>query len=726
MMAKEKLRNLKMLKATSKMIDIAKNNNINEKGKNASGYSTVKLRYNYQFLLRCQNLEGFIKIAIFYPKKVQQGILTPSEELFINEQTGENITRLLDDKYNETGWSNRYIGNSYDCSVPQLWYCKNYAYINRDGKQTISQLGNHRDAFLNIYEFQKTARKNKLDLREKKKLEEWDADMALVPDPPADIAEWMHKHLIREQFIFYNKKADTCYCTYCRKEMPLERRIPVMKEIYKHNNRARCYVCGREVKMKNLNQLAMITNTGGYWYQLISKLSDNRGIVLREFRIRQYYKKENYKNPYNEVVETKRIFYDGTNIKRYQYELYKNSYYRWVNRDNNSYYYDSSQLYKTNLRSLNQVIGKKSGILQYIRKGNTDIHRYMAIEVKKPYLEKIVKAGFYELAKDIMQYSSFKPGAEFNEKETELVKIMCIDKNRLNRFKTMDKQDGTTLCWLQEEKRNNTQYPNSIINEMSLEGLIPSSFDFLNKKMTYLQIYNYLIKQTEPDDSLGTTRVTWTDYINMAKKVGMNIENEQIYKPKDLKAAHNRCIKIMQQGEMKVMALKLEKEWPTANDVIKTLKKYEYIGEKYSVIAPKSIYDIVVEGTILGHCVHTCDYYFDRIQRRESYILFLRYSDKPDVSYYTLEVEPSGNIRQKRTTGDNQNKDFEKAVDFLKEWQQVIKLRLDDEDKKLGKKSDELRKKNYAELRKNGNKIWHGRLAGKLLAQVLEDDFMLV
>ena len=91
-----------------------------------------------------------------------------------------------------------------------------------------------------------------------------------------------------------------------------------------------------------------------------------------------------------------------------------------------------------------------------------------------------------------------------------------------------------------------------------------------------------------------------------------------------------------------------------------------------------------------------------------------------------MEVEPSGNIRQKRTTGDNQNKDFEDAIEFLKDWQQVISQRLTDEDKDLGQKSNELRKKNYEELRKNGNKVWHGKLAGQLLADVLEDDFMQV
>ena len=96
------------------------------------------------------------------------------------------------------------------------------------------------------------------------------------------------------------------------------------------------------------------------------------------------------------------------------------------------------------------------------------------------------------------------------------------------------------------------------------------------------------------------------------------------------------------------------------------------------------------------------------------------------MPWYTLEVEPSGNIRQKRTTGDNQNADFDKAVNFLKKWQQYFKKQLTKEEKELGKKSDKLRRENYRQLRENGNRIWHGRLQGKLLADVLEADFMEV
>lgn len=102
----------------------------------------------------------------------------------------------------------------------------------------------------------------------------------------------------------------------------------------------------------------------------------------------------------------------------------------------------------------------------------------------------------------------------------------------------------------------------------------------------------------------------------------------------------------------------------------------------------------------------------------------MRRAENPDFPWYTLEVEPSGNIRQKRTTGDKQNDDFKKAIAFLKKWQKYFKKQLTKEEKKLGVIADQLRQENYSQLRKDKKEVWHGKYAGQLLADILEADFM--
>lgn len=282
-----------------------------------------------------------------------------------------------------------------------------------------------------------------------------------------------------------------------------------------------------------------------------------------------------------------------------------------------------------------------------------------------------------------------------------------------------------SLRWLQHEKVADTIWPDEMIKDFGEAEFETSEFDFLEIPISFIKCHNYLKKQMAiMDESMEQVLTTWRDYINMAKKMKMNTKSDQIAKPKDLKYAHDELVLIMQSKGLEKQAKKIEKEFPKVNSQLPKLQKFEYTLGEYTIVAPKNVLDIVTEGTILKHCVHTCDYYFSRIQTDESYLFFLRKSKQPDMPWYTLEVEPSGNIRQKRTTGDNQNADFQKAVAFLKKWQQYFKKQLTEEEKKLGEEANRLRKENYKNLRENGNRVWHGKLAGKLLADVLEADFM--
>ena len=282
-----------------------------------------------------------------------------------------------------------------------------------------------------------------------------------------------------------------------------------------------------------------------------------------------------------------------------------------------------------------------------------------------------------------------------------------------------------SLRWMQYEKSADTIWSDEMIKDFGEAEFKTSEFNFLHTPISFVKCHNYLKKQSAiMEENLPQVLITWRDYINMAKQLKMNTKCDQIVRPKDLKMAHDELVLIQQSKGLEKQANEVEKKWPRVKEQLPKLQKYEYTLGEYTIIAPKSILDIVTEGTILKHCVHTCDYYFDRIQTDESYLFFLRRSKQPDMPWYTLEVEPSGNIRQKRTTGDNQNADFQKAVPFLIKWQQHFKKQLTAEEKELGERANTLRKENYQKLRKNGNRVWHGRLAGKLLADVLEQDFM--
>ena len=99
-------------------------------------------------------------------------------------------------------------------------------------------------------------------------------------------------------------------------------------------------------------------------------------------------------------------------------------------------------------------------------------------------------------------------------------------------------------------------------------------------------------------------------------------------------------------------------------------------------------------------------------------------STRRAVVPYTLEVEPNGTIRQKRTYFDRQNDDLKDAEKFLKEWQKVVSERLTESDREKAEKSKVLRLQEFEQLRQDDIRIHTGDLAGQRLVDVLVSDLM--
>ena len=144
------------------------------------------------------------------------------------------------------------------------------------------------------------------------------------------------------------------------------------------------------------------------------------------------------------------------------------------------------------------------------------------------------------------------------------------------------------------------------------------------------------------------------------------------------------------------------------NKVQEIREKYEYASDQYIITVPRRCMDIVVEGRMLHHCAGACDRYFDRIRQRETYICFLRRVEEPDKPYYTIEVEPGGTIRQHRGYLDEEP-EIEEIRPFLREWQQVLKRRMSEEDRKRARISAVKREENIGELKaKNNTRVLQG------------------
>ena len=176
-----------------------------------------------------------------------------------------------------------------------------------------------------------------------------------------------------------------------------------------------------------------------------------------------------------------------------------------------------------------------------------------------------------------------------------------------------------------------------------------------------------------------------------------------VYRPRELKRRHDEAVKEIEEQKAEITADEYSARFPGVEDVMKEIRgKYEYSSEKYSITVPRRCVDIVLEGRALHHCAGATDRYFDRIKQHETYICFLRRTEEPDKPYYTIEVEPGGTIRQHRGYMDEEP-EIEEVRPFLREWQQVIRRRMSEEDRERARISAVKRQENIEELKAKKN-----------------------
>lgn len=317
--------------------------------------------------------------------------------------------------------------------------------------------------------------------------------------------------------------------------------------------------------------------------------------------------------------------------------------------------------------------------------------RYMEKYVEYPVLELLCRKGCIKIANRILKWE--KIGFRNARKAKTAAEMMGINKNRIADVLRSD--DFTLLKWFQYEHDIGKAIDTEIMEWFEGEYITPADLDFIKDRMSLVKIKNYLSKHS------GTNKAallrTWSDYMEMAKKLNYDPDDEIVYKPKDINAAHAKLVEEINRGEVEKEAAKIRARFKNAEKNLRAvIRKFEYANEEYTIRVPQSINEILVEGRTLHHCVSS-DRYFERIDTKESYILFLRRSGTPDTPFYTLEIEPDGSIRQKRTEYDRQD-GKEEITEFLKEYQGALAKRVNKNDREAAARSRELYHENMIEF----------------------------
>lgn len=365
--------------------------------------------------------------------------------------------------------------------------------------------------------------------------------------------------------------------------------------------------------------------------------------------------------------------------------------------------------------------------------------------------EYLIKGGFKSMTVDLVNGRYYDGDIRWNgQNADDVLQIHGQSRARLRAA------DGNLkyLRWLQTAEVCGYKLSDEVlswlaknISPTSMAGILNSS---LLPRMSVEKIANYVKKQLKigcPARNwyYGTRAEgllqSWLDYLGMAKTLGLDLSRESVYKPQRLKERHDELAEIIamkerekqakaRAAELRKQAKAMEKKYPGVAPVCERIKAlYEWTGEGYSVVVPSGAWDIMQEGVLLGHCSsrEKENVYLERVEQETSYIMFLRKNQRKDSPWYTMEVEPGGNVIQLRTYGDDDGNhkyhDRDEAKGALKIWRREIAKRLGQGEITKAQKSREMLLQYWGDLQKNGNIIRGGYLKGQLLVDVLQADY---
>ena len=712
-MKKKELSSLQHLNATGKILKMAAEDT--PKTIYVGRYA-VHERYQTGMYLRCMVQGNILYAAIFLTPHLRMGARKPAYELYIDKSRNQFLTyeyetkRWLTAKLDKLQW-------------PLSVYYSDGKWISgKDSQQIRKYLGSSYEGYQGLLKYQLQVREEQLMKRYKKETDKWDKDLLQTPKLPKDWERWVKKVGIQENFIFYRylrKGAEHGYCTYCEAEVPVTRP--------RHNKTGRCPKCRHKVVYKSLGKFKRISTDPVLVY-LLQRCKD--GVMIREFTVRVIYDSASFQNPEQFFFEERRVICDknANPVRCYAHSLYKQMYYRWnyIEMGNFTFYPLKGRVYGKTLPDLGKHELKKTGLIEYIHhQKRVDPEKYLGILSIEPKVEQLSKEGLFCLAEEYLE-NRWMASDIFQNESPSLACSLGINAVNLKRLRKMD-GGSRFLKWLRYEKILGGPLDDSIISWFCGEGIDPERLKFICDRMSGYQIYHYIRRKME-EEGMSSQEVinTWEDYLFMAKKLGKDTSDEIIYRVRLLRKRHDELVKCCLIEELRVAAREVLKAFPQVENVLHSIRGlYEYSDQEYEVQLPEIVEEIIEEGRALSHCIGTSpEVYWDRIERQETYILFLRKASAPRKFYYTLEIEPDGAVRQIRTCFNRQEADIEQVKKFLKKWQKKVAGRLTGKEKKLAERSRELRKKELAELRKKQVIIRTGNFGGTLLADILEADLM--
>lgn len=632
-------------------------------------------------------------------------------------QTGEYASCYQGDHK----WTEENLENSFsDYYTWEYMDEKKFRISQKDRKLVLDSLSVHwgcRNVYERIQSLESDYSREKRAQKEYRRTKRIRDLMDSVPAPGKAVRDWIAEAAAGQRhYAILDKTSGVFHCTACEGVFAGNTAGAKMK----HGKKAVCPLCGHEVTVEKRRECVSMETR----LTMIHGLDEKRGIQ-RHFLVTIIWKGAREVH----MVETIRCMLHKGTWSRHLCEIYYEQWSAWDKGNPRNHRWRSGYLYPEGI--VDGLAGTHyaawadmfSCLASLKTRANYD--RLMC-DTSRTFIgmvEYLAKGRFYRLLEDVSEEVSYYYGYPADDylckNGKDIGEVMHLsDRQKINRLR---QENGglDMLEWLQWSDKAGKKISSEVLRRYEKNRITARQYRLscASKHLSPEQLMNYLERQKEIYGGKKTVRAIfeqYEDYLSMAEKLGKNMDDEMVYRPRELKRRHDEAVEENRKRQEALRlrenmekareeAERMEKKYPGSVEILEEVRqKYEYEGKNYIIIVPRNFYEITMEGMALHHCVGNTERYFDRILQHETYICFLRRKEEPEKAFYTIEVEPGGTIRQHRGLYDEEP-GIDEIKPFLREWQKEIRRKMGRKDMEHAQLSAVKREQNLEELRQKNN-----------------------
>lgn len=465
------------------------------------------------------------------------------------------------------------------------------------------------------------------------------AYFARLPELPDGIDGWIRSGPLRNsRYLFIapvgGRRGTTrpAYCTHCERDVELPRAAH-------HGQMYSCPMCGSHAACKSMGvSRTRLCDTAAF--SVLQRAGDD--VFIRQCRAVRDYRGDPRR--VTTVIRDEYRYVVGR--KTYQWKSDGRDTWEQTSRVYNAL---SGPCYCPDYDALFAGLpAARHGIREYAEHISPYYISYMAALPKHPYLEYMVKAGLYRLAGEIVTRSGYgnddMRDYGFCDRARSLPELLDVSRQDLQFLRQTD--TGLYMLPVFRELRRRTEKVSAadwrfVCGQKYMGNCLWEILQYcsLHRCANYLRRQYALAEGTGIYDGYYAVLRDWYDYTVEAEKLGYDLHDDAILRPRSLADMHARISRLIEERanadlneRLRIIGARLQLD-------------YGYAEDGLMIVAPACTEDFAAEGRVLGHCVGG---YASRVAEGATAILFIRRTSAPETPYYTLELQ-DGQVIQCRT-----------------------------------------------------------------------------